>query len=264
MSQHSNSVTSHAAARWRSLLENRAIPAEIRTAVPEDPHRHDPSRFVPLAVPEDTLTRRAGLALLGADGGTVLDVGCGGGAAGLALVPKVTQLTGLDPSAGMLEVFERACTERNVLHRSVLGPWPDTAPEAGVADLVVCHHVGYNTVDLGLFVAALGAAARRGVVVELHAVHPGAWLDPLWELFHGLRRPPPATADDALAVLSEVGIRPVVQRWTRPARPRNPEAEVDFSMRRLCLPGERRGEVAEAVARLGPRHRDLVTISWSS
>jgi hypothetical protein len=79
-----------------------------------------------------------------------------------------------------------------------------------------------------------------------------------------LRRPLPATADDALAVLSEVGIRPLVQRWTRPARTRNPEAEVDFSMRRLCLPGERRGEVAEAVARLGPRHRDLVTISWSS
>jgi SAM-dependent methyltransferase len=261
--QHSNPLTSSAAARWRELLRARAIPAEIRTAAPQDPHRHDPSRFRPPAVPEDTPTRRAGLALLGADGGTVLDVGCGGGAAGLALVPKVTQLTGLDPSAGMLEVFERACTERGVPHRAVLGAWPDTAPEAGVADLVVCHHVGYNTPDLDSFVAALEVAARRGVVVELHAVHPGAWLDPLWAHFHGLRRPPPATADDALAVLSELGIRPEVQRWTRPAQPRNPEAELDFSMRRLCLPAHRRDEVAEAVARLGPRHRDLVTISWS-
>lgn len=263
MFQHPNPRTSPAAARWRDLLEARAIPAEIRAAAPKDPSRHDPARFVPPATPKDTPSRRAALRLLGDAGGTVLDVGCGGGAAGLALVPKMTQLTGLDPSADMLRVFERACTERGVPHRSVLGPWPDAAPEAGAADVVVCHHVGYNTSDLGPFVVALGAAARRGVVVELHAVHPGAWLDPLWEHFHGLHRPPPATVDDVLPVFAEVGIRPEVQRWTRPAQPRHPEAEVEFSLRRLCLPAERRDEVAEAVARLGPRHRDLVTISWS-
>jgi hypothetical protein len=82
--------------------------------------------------------------------------------------------------------------------------------------------------------------------------------------FHGLRRPAPATAEDVLAVIAEVGIHPEVQRWTRPAQPRHPDAEIDFSLRRLCLPEQRRDEVAEAVARLGPRHRDLVTLSWSS
>ena len=262
MSQHPNPLTSPAAARWRELLRSRAIPAEIRDAVPQDPYRHDPARFVPPETPEDTPSRRAALQLLGPAGGSVLDVGCGGGAAGLALVPKVTQLTGLDPSAGMLRVFERACTEQGVAHRSVHGPWPEAAPQAGVADVVVSHHVGYNTVELGPFVVALGAAARHGVVVELHSVHPGAWLDPLWLQFHGLRRPPPATADDVLAVVAEVGIHPEVQRWARPAQPRHPEAELEFSMRRLCLPAQRRDEVAEAVARLGPRHRDLVTITW--
>ena len=50
---------------------------------------------------------------------------------------------------------------------------------------------------------------------------------------------------------------------------RNPKAKLyvnfaDFSLRRLCLPVQRRDEVAEAVARLGSRHRDLVTISWST
>jgi hypothetical protein len=64
-------------------------------------------------------------------------------------------------------------------------------------------------------------------------------------------------------VFAEVGIHPEVQRWIRPAQPRSPEAELDFSLRRLCLPVGRRDEVADAVARLGPRHRDLVTISWS-
>lgn len=256
-------TTGPAAERWRGLLQAREIPAEIRAAAPRDPHRHDPGYFVPPVTPEDTPSRRAGLQLLGPHGGTVLDVGCGAGAAGLALAPRVQHLTGVDHAEDMLRAFEQACAQRGLVHRSVSGPWPQVAAEAGVADVVVSHHVGYNTLDLGSFVIALGAAARRGVVVELHAVHPGAWLDPLWEHFHGLRRPPPATVDDALAVVSEVGIHPEVHRWTRPARPRSPEAEVDFSLRRLCLPAERRDEVMEAVARLGPRHRDLVTISWS-
>ncbi|MGH3836098.1 MAG: methyltransferase domain-containing protein [Pseudonocardiaceae bacterium] len=252
-----------AAARWRELLLARAIPAEILAAAPQDPSRHDPARFVPPATPEDTPSRRAALQLLGPDGATVLDVGCGAGAAGLALLPKVSHLTGVDHADDMLCAFERACTERGLAHSSVHGPWPQAAAEAGVADVVVSHHVGYNTLELAPFLAALGAAARRGVVVELHAVHPGAWLDPLWAHFHGLHRPPPATADDVLAVLAEIGVSPEVQRWTRPAQDRSPEAEVAFSLRRLCLPEQRRDEVAEAVARLGPRHRDLVTISWS-
>lgn len=264
MLQHPNPLTSGpAAVRWRELLQGRAIPAEILAAAPKDPSRHDPARFMPPATPEETPSRRAALQMVGPDVATVLDVGCGAGAAGLALVPKVSHLTGVDHADDMLRAFERACTERGVAHRSVHGPWPQIAAQAGVADVVVSHHVGYNTLDLGPFVAALGAAARRGVVIELHAVHPGAWLDPLWAHFHGLHRPPPATVDDVLAVLAEVGIHPKAQRWTRPAQPRNPEAEITFSLRRLCLPVQRRDEVAEAVARLGPRHRNLVTLFWS-
>lgn len=256
-------LTGPAAARWRELLEARAIPPAILAAAPQDPHRHIPARFVPPATPEDTPSRCAALQLLGPDGGAVLDVGCGAGAAGLALVPRVSHLTGVDHADDMLRTFERACAERGVPHRSVLGPWPQVAAQAGVADVVVSHHVGYNTPELAPFLGALGAAARRGVVIELHAVHPGAWLDPLWAHFHGVHRPPPATADDVLAVLAEIGVHPEVQRWTRPAQDRDPEVEVDFSLRRLCLPAQRRDEVAEAVARLGPRHRDLVTITWS-
>ena len=73
------------------------------------------------------------------------------------------------------------------------------------------------------------------MVMELTARHPMAWLDPLWVRFHGLHREPPATADDAVAVLEELGITPTVVRWARPARlPEDPE----WVARRLCLPPE--------------------------
>ena len=71
------------------------------------------------------------------------------------------------------------------------------AGEVGTAEVVVSHHVLHNVVDLPPFLLALTAAAHCGVVVEMMAQHPMAWLDPLWARFHGLHRPPSATTDDA-------------------------------------------------------------------
>jgi hypothetical protein len=125
--------------------------------------------------------------------------------------------------------------------------------------VVVCHHVLHNVVDLPPFLRALTAAAVRGVVVEMFAEHPLAWLDPLWERFHDLRRPPSATADDAAAVLEELGVRPVVTRWERSTPFRRDAAWVT---RRLCLPPERTDEVAAALAELPPRPREAATLTW--
>lgn len=250
-----------AAARWRELLTTRAIPAGIRAAAPDDPHRHDPARFTAAADPPDTPSRRVALDLLGEGGGTVLDVGCGAGAASLALLPSAHHVTGTDTAVDMLDAFTRACEQRGVPHRTVLGSWPDTAAEAGSADVVVCHHVGYNTADLGPFVVAMDAAASCGVVLELHAEHPTSWMDPLWQRFHGLRRAPAATADDALAVLIEIGMRPRVRRWIKPARARGAD-EVDLARRRLCLPRDRARDVARALDALPQDPREFVTISW--
>ena len=101
--------------------------------------------------------------------------------------------------------------------------------------------------------------AHRGVVVEMLAEHPLAWLDPLWARFHGLHRPPPATDADAVAVLHELGVRPEVVRWERPDPPPQDPAWI---ARRLCLPVERVPEVAAAVAELPPRPRRAATLSW--
>jgi SAM-dependent methyltransferase len=247
-----------AAARWAELQSVRGIPPGILATAPTNPWVHDTRDFAAPAVPVDTPSRAAALALLGA-GGSVLDVGCGGGDAALALVGTATHLTGCDQQQDMLEVFAADAAARGVPHRTVLGRWPDVAAEAGVADVVVSHHVLHNVVDLPPFLTALTAAARRGVVVEMLEQHPMAWLDPLWVRFHGLHRPPPAGTDDAVAVLRELGVEPDVTRWERVAPPRQDAAWVT---RRLCLPPEREPEVDAAMDEIAPRPRWAATLTW--
>ena len=246
-----------AAARWAALQAGRGIPPEILARAESDPWHHDVTYFVPPDEPVDTPSRAAGLALLGTPG-SVLDVGCGGGDAAFALASRATGLTGVDRQQDMLEVFAATATARGIVFRTVLGPWPGVAAAAGGADVVVSHHVLHNVVDLPPFLLALTAAARRGVVVEMLGQHPMAWLDPLWERFHGLHRPPPATTDDAVAVLRELGVEPAVTRWERRSPPRQDPAWVT---RRLCLPAGRAPEVAAALDAL-VRPRVAATLTW--
>jgi hypothetical protein len=77
--------------------------------------------------------------------------------------------------------------------------------------------------------------------------------------FHDLHRPDPAATDDAVAVLREIGIDPVVQRWERDLPPRQDPAWVT---RRLCLPESAVPEVAEELERLD-RSRQAATLSWT-
>lgn len=250
-------MTGSAAARWAELQEGRGIPPEILATAAADPWHHDTVDFVAPSVPVDTPSRAAGLALLGA-GGTVLDVGCGGGDAAFALAERATHVTGTDQQQDMLDQFTADAAARALPHRTVLGRWPDTAADAGTADVVVAHHVLHNVVELPPFVLALTAAARRGVVVEMLVQHPMAWLDPLWMRFHDLRRPPPATTDDAVAVLRELGIEPAVTRWERTAPPRQDPVWVT---RRLCLPQDRVPEVDACLDAL-VRPRIAATLTW--
>jgi len=251
-------MTGPAAQRWADLQSGRGLPPEILATAPADPWMHDTRGFAAPATATDTPSRVAGFGMLG-DGGTVLDVGCGGGEAAFALIGPATHLTGVDQQQDMLEAFVADATARGVPHRTVLGRWPDAAAEAGSADVVVSHHVLHNVVDLPPFVAALTAAARRGVVVEMSAQHPMAWLDPLWVRFHNLHRPPSATTDDAVAVLRELGISADVVRWERTDPPRQ---DPGWVTRRLCLPPERVAEVDAALGEIPPRPRWVATLTW--
>ncbi len=258
------------ASRWAEALAEWAIPPEIAERAPESPWgcptglfaRSAEEAVAPGAGPSPT-ARRALEAL--PEGGSVLDVGVGGGAASLPLAPPASRITGVDQSPRMLEAFATLAERRGVDHSQVEGTWPEAAAQVDPADVVVCAHVFYNVPEIEPFVAALTAKARRRVVVELTAAHPQAHLNPLWRHFHGVDRPTGPTADDALAVLASMSVDAGVERWLAPGRWESaPRDElVAFARRRLCLPPERDPEVAAALDDLfDPGPRSLVTLWW--
>lgn len=252
-----------AARRWAEELAGWAIPDEIMAQAPESPWTFLPSTFKrsPEPTPDTVSRQRAREAL--PERGSVLDVGCGGGAAGLALVPRAGTVTGFDPSADLLALFAEDAAQLGVAHDEVQGRWPEDAGLAGPADVVVSHHVVYNVPALGDFAAALTTHARHRVVVELTGRHPRAGLNDLWHHFWDLDRPSGPTADDAVGALGEAGIHPTVERWTRAPHSFNRAARVASVRRYLCLPPERDPEV-DAV--LGDdafvRPAEVVTLWW--
>lgn len=256
-----------AARRWADQLVGWGIPDEILDQAPESPWFHDPRRF---AV-DDTIDRNGTSArwareVLPPVGGTVLDVGCGGGRSAVPLVPPATELIGVDSSGAMLDRFVAAAGAAGVARRTVHGEWPEVAGHTPAADVVVCHHVVYNVGDIVPFLVALTDHARLAVVVELPTAHPMSSWAPAWEHFWGLARPDGPTADGFVDVLRELGCDPEVsvgRRSALPAAASDPDLFVSTTRRRLCLPADRDDEIAEWIAEHPPPFTDQVaTVRW--
>jgi SAM-dependent methyltransferase len=265
-----------AAERWTRDLAAWAIPPEILASAPESPWDFPTAVFARRAdapPPAPTLSTQRALAAL-PEGGSVLDVGCGAGAASLPLASRAGSLTGVDSSRALLDAFRERAERTGTRVATVEGAWPDVADRTPVADVVVCHHVAYNAPDLAQFVRRLTDHARHRVVMELTARHPMSALNDLWLHFHGLVRPTTPTADDAIAVLREIGATPQAAQWEAPAQgwsgPSRQDDLVAWARRRLCLPPERDPEIAAA---LGPHllrrdggvslpPRPVVTLWW--
>ena len=255
------------AAAWRDDLASWAIPDDIRAQAPTDPWIHPVAQFLAPegAIPDSPAHVLARAAL--PEGGSVLDVGCGGGRAALALVPPAARLIGVDHQEGMLEAFAAAATARGVASETILGDWPEAAARTPVADVVVCHHVAYNVWELPDFVRALDAHARHRVVLELPVRHPLSWMNPLWKQFWDLDRPTAPTADDALAVIREAGFDARLEEYDDVTEriPLDPRAQAESACIRLCLPVDRADEVASAVQRADAGlPRRLAAIWWDA
>ena len=244
-----------------------AIPAEILGSAPRQPFVFAPEIFAapePGTFERSLSNRRAAEALAG--GGSVLDVGCGGGAAAFAVAPPATEVIGTDRQTNMLELFEATARQRGIAASVVAGSWPEVAGDTPVADVVVCHNVLYNVADIGPFVTALDSRARRRVVIEITPKHPQDRRRMLWRHFWNLERPHEPTAATAVEAIAEAGFDPVVEESVLPEDPRaavRREFEGGQWCRNLCLPPEREPEVAALIADV-PFPGERVTIWWDA
>ena len=249
---------------WADGLAAWKIPEEILAQAPESPWGFPPSLFGAHGVPIGALHRIARAAL--GEAGTVLDVGCGGGAASVPLVPPATFLAGVDSSPGMLGSFASAAEEAGAAHVEVLGEWPDVSDRAPSSDVVVCRNVVYNVPSIVPFVEALTRRATKKVAVELTEFHPSVALAPLWLRFWEAQFPNGPTADMFIDVLNETGYEVEVEREVRPSikAATDPDHYVQFVRRRLCLDSSRDSEIAEALTELGPGQEEttVVVVSW--
>ncbi len=252
-----------AARAWADALAAWAIPDDIVRAAPESPWIHPPEMFVaPEEIADSPSHERARDVV--APGGSVLDVGCGGGVAAFAICPPATDVVGVDQQPEMLSLFAATAERRGVKATTVLGQWPDVASRVPPADVVTAHHVVYNVSDLEPFLRALDEHALARVVLELPDAHPLSAMNDAWRHFWGLERPSKPTVDDLMNVIADCGFAAQRRSWT--SAPRGTvelERMVRFTRIRLCLPESRDDDVRDYLgAHPVSRSRDLSTIWW--
>jgi len=255
-------VTS-AADRWRQSLDAWALPEEILASAEESPWIHPPVLFdVPDVIELSPSHERAREAV--PVGGTVLDVGCGGGIAAFALTPPAAHVIGVDHQSEMLTMFRANATKHGVTCQTVEGFWPAVADATPSADVVTAHHVVYNVGDIVPFLRALDEHARFRVVLEMPDHHPLAPMSEAWRYFWQLERPEGPTPSDLVDVLEEFGVHAHREQWSGAMRAeQNLEQAAHFMRIRLCLPSSREGEVRDFVAtQPSLRTRELSTIWW--
>jgi SAM-dependent methyltransferase len=264
-------MTGTAAGRWAEALASWAIPQEILDAAPDKtPWRFSPAVFAwtaeRAAVEGSVVTPSRARALEAIpDGGTVLDVGAGGGRASIPLSPPAGLVVAVDSSAELLAAFRDAAEREGVPHRTVEGAWPDVADQVGVADVVVCHNVFYNVSDLAPFARALTDHARRRVVVELTVDHPASNLNDAWRALHGIERPTKPTAEDAVAVLQEMGLDVTWEESERRLAPetRDRSEVIAGARQRLCVGPERDAEIDALLGDVSQQPlRRIRTVWW--
>ena len=249
--------------RWTRALSEWAIPAGIVEQALENPWIHPPVLYQAPEQIEATFSHVCAEEALPI-GGSVLDVGCGGGIAAFALTPPAAHVIGVDHQREMLEMFASNATSRGVSSEVREGFWPEIADQVPKADVVVSHHVAYNVGDVVPFLQALNDHAKNRVVIEIPTHHPLTNMSAAWKYFWNLDRPTNPSAMDLVEVLKEIGIRAHWHIWPGPLRePADIDQESEFLRIRLCLPPERLGEVKDFLRdHPMPRQREIATIWW--
>jgi SAM-dependent methyltransferase len=252
---------------WSEQLAAWAIPSEILAQAPTSPWIHPLELFEVAANAKQRTSLSTELALAALpDGGSVLDIGCGGGRGAIALAHKAHLLIGVDHQQGMLTKFAEAAEERNVDHFEIFGDWPANAADVPIADVAIAHHVIYNVSDLEGFAEAMNSHAKIRVLLEAPDRHPLSNLDDLWLHFWNLTRPKGPTAQDAFEAICEAGYEAHIKYFDDDPRPSGQslsmEKQVEFTRVRLCLPVSKDAELRTILMNRIEQPRRLAAIWW--
>lgn len=248
---------------WKEALESWALPQSIIDQAEESPWIHPPALFSLPEVISMTPSHQAVADVL-REGGSILDIGCGGGIAAFAHTGRVGEVIGVDHQTEMLTMFAKNAEERSISHKEFEGFWPAIAPEVPGADVVTVHHVVYNVQEIEPFIRALQSHAKDRVVIEMPQHHPLSNMSDLWQHFWEIDRPTEPTHHSFLSLLKELGINAEVKEWeSEMFRTLDLDQEAHFTRIRLALPASRFQEVREYLEK-NPRSlsRELATIWW--
>ncbi len=185
-----------------------------------------------------------------------LEVGAGAGRLAIPLARRVSRMTAVDRSPGMTaRLREEAAASGldNVAVLPALGWPPEGAPgeAAPIVDVALSASVLFFVEEVGAFLDALEAHARRLCVIVLMDHMPGTPLEPLWSALHD---EPPAELPALRAFLAILGARGRAFDLTTTPPPAPPPLPVD----EVIDSNRHRYFVARGSAREG-RMRELLT-----
>ena len=133
-------------------------------------------------------------------GETWLDIGAGGGRYALPLALLAREVVAVEPSEGMQSVLRQGMAEHRLSNvRLVPARWPMAA--APTADVALIAHIGYDIEEIGSFLDAMEASARRLCVAVLVTPSPPQPAEQFWPPIHGEARVPLPSLTEFLVLL---------------------------------------------------------------
>ncbi len=158
----------------REAPERPDFYAPVASSFKVDPRRMDEDALniiLSLARPDDTW----------------LDIGAGGGRYAMPIALHTREVIALDPSDAMLATLREGMDEFSVPNiRIIQSRWP--AAEVVEADVCLISHIGYDIEDIGPFLDAMEAAAKRLCVAVFLAEAPAAAAASFWLPVHAQPR----------------------------------------------------------------------------
>jgi hypothetical protein len=175
---------------WARLVRSNREQAERFREAPEKPDFYAPTASIFEADPRRTAD--AALEILRdivRPDDTWLDIGAGGGRYTLPLALSVGVVIAIEPSESMRSILYQGVKDNGIQNiRVIAGRWP--VKEIPKVDVALISHVGYDIEDIGPFLDAMEASARRLCVAILRDAAPSSSADWFWPRIHGEKRKP--------------------------------------------------------------------------